>query len=307
LIALRLTLQRRFILKGTYMNHQETQIRGVVVMPYHAFDADSGATMLRADPSWIDPFLGVDSYVMPQPFFPPHPHAGMSAVTLMLPEALGGFINRDSLGDKSEIRPGDLHWTQAGSGMMHEEIPSTPGNAAKGMQVFVNLARVNKMSEPKAFHIAHESMPIIKLSKGASMRLVAGSYGSEQSPIAQEPQWHTKVNMFDVTLEPNTQTQIQIPAEHNAFFVLRSGSYQLEDQVLEATEEQAMAVFYTPLQTQIKISSAHLSLRGVLFTGAPLNEPVFSKGPFTGSSAQEINHYIAQYYSGAMGKLQKSF
>jgi redox-sensitive bicupin YhaK (pirin superfamily) len=67
-----------------------TKIRAVVAMPYHGFDAHSGATMLRADSSWMDPFLGIDSYVMPQPFFPPHPHAGMSAVTLMLPEADGG-------------------------------------------------------------------------------------------------------------------------------------------------------------------------------------------------------------------------
>jgi redox-sensitive bicupin YhaK (pirin superfamily) len=289
------------------MKNINTRIRGIVAMPYHAFDADSGATMLRAEPSWIDPFLGVDSYVMPQPFFPPHPHAGMSAVTLMLPEALGGFINRDSLGDKSEIRPGDLHWTQAGRGMMHEEIPSHPGLAAKGMQVFVNLARKDKMTDPKAFYVGHESMPQIGLSTGASMRLVAGSYGSAQSPIAREPQWHTKVNMFDLSLEPNTKTQIQVPLEHNVFFVMRSGSYQLEGQILEATEEHAMAVFYAPGQSQIEINSAQQPLRGVLFTGEPLNEPVFSKGPFTGSSEQEIDHYIRQYHSGAMGRLQKSF
>jgi redox-sensitive bicupin YhaK (pirin superfamily) len=86
-------------------------VKAVVAMPYHGFDAHSGAHMLRADPADMDPFIGIDSYTMPQPFFGPHPHAGMSAVTLMLPEAEGGFINRDSLGDRSIIGPGDLHWT----------------------------------------------------------------------------------------------------------------------------------------------------------------------------------------------------
>ena len=76
------------------------RIAQIVPMPHHAFDAHSGAHMLRAAPEQISPFIGIDSYTMPQPFFGPHPHAGMSAVTLMLPEADGGFINRDSLGDQ---------------------------------------------------------------------------------------------------------------------------------------------------------------------------------------------------------------
>jgi hypothetical protein len=66
-------------------------VKAVVAMPYHGFDAHSGAHMLRADPADMDPFIGIDSYTMPQPFFGPHPHAGMSAVTLMLPEAEVGL------------------------------------------------------------------------------------------------------------------------------------------------------------------------------------------------------------------------
>jgi redox-sensitive bicupin YhaK (pirin superfamily) len=35
----------------------------------------------------LDPFLAADAFAMAQPFFPPHPHAGFSAVTYMLPES----------------------------------------------------------------------------------------------------------------------------------------------------------------------------------------------------------------------------
>jgi redox-sensitive bicupin YhaK (pirin superfamily) len=284
-----------------------TKIRGVVAMPYHGFDAHSGATMLRADPSWMDPFLGIDSYVMPQPFFPPHPHAGMSAVTLMLPEAEGGFTNRDSLGDLSEIRPGDLHWTQAGSGMMHEEIPSQPGKAARGMQVFVNLARKDKQSAPKAFHIKHELMPSVQLNDNASLRVVAGHYANQASPISNESEWHTQVNMLDISLQANAQATIQIDPSHNVMFVMRSGSLVVNDETLFANEQHGYAVFYEPGQTSIDLNSGIESLRGVLFSGKPLNEPVVSKGPFTGNTADDITAYIRRFQNGEMGRLSPSF
>jgi redox-sensitive bicupin YhaK (pirin superfamily) len=292
---------------GGAIDSTVTKIRAVVAMPYHGFDAHSGATMLRADSSWMDPFLGIDSYVMPQPFFPPHPHAGMSAVTLMLPEADGGFTNRDSLGDQSEIRPGDLHWTQAGRGMMHEEIPSQPGKAARGMQVFVNLASKDKQSEPKAFHIKHESMPTVGLNDKASLRVVVGQYADQLSPISKESQWHTKVNMLDVSIQENTQATIQVDASHNVFFVMRSGSLVVDGQTFFATEQQGFAVFFEPNQSAVELASGNQALRGVLFSGKPIKESIVSKGPFNGNTQEDISAYIRRFQNGEMGNLQASF
>jgi len=85
------------------------------------------------------PKLNGYSY-MRAPIFPPHPHTGFSAVTYMFEDSAGSFQNRDSLGDRALIHPGDLHWTQAGSGLMYEEVPSLPGTLCHGAQIFVNLA-----------------------------------------------------------------------------------------------------------------------------------------------------------------------
>ncbi|MFB2920991.1 MULTISPECIES: pirin family protein [Aerosakkonema] len=86
----------------------------------------------------LDPFLNLVDFHMSQPTFKPHPHAGFSAVTYMFEDSEGAFINRDSLGDRSRIAPGDLHWTQAGSGMLHEEVPERAGVDCHGLQMFVN-------------------------------------------------------------------------------------------------------------------------------------------------------------------------
>ena len=83
-------------------------------------------------PRHRDPFLAFDPFEMAQPFFPPHPHAGFSAVTSMLPESANGFVNRDSRGATVDILPGDLHRTAAGSGILHEETPMRRGVACHG-------------------------------------------------------------------------------------------------------------------------------------------------------------------------------
>jgi redox-sensitive bicupin YhaK (pirin superfamily) len=279
------------------------RIAQMIPMPHHAFDAHSGAHMLRADPAAISPFIGIDSYTMPQPFFGPHPHAGMSAVTLMLPEADGGFINRDSLGDRSVIRPGDLHWTQAGRGMMHEEVPAEPGRAARGMQVFVNLARVHKQAEPVAFHIDHETMPVVTLD-GGQVRVVAGEFAGQRSPIAGDARWLTRVNMLDVTVDANASVQLQVPADHNAFFVLRSGTAVAQGQILS---QPVALLFARDGGESIELSAGPEALRGVLFSGPPIDEPLFPGGPFMGNNADDIAAYKRAFARGDMGALSKSF
>jgi redox-sensitive bicupin YhaK (pirin superfamily) len=284
-------------------------IKAVVPMPYHGFDAQSGAHMLRVENSWIDPFIGIDSYTMPQPFFGPHPHAGMSAVSLMLPEADGGFINRDSLGDHSIIRPGDLHWTQAGRGMMHEEIPAEPGKAARGMQVFVNMSRANKQADPVALKVKHEDMPTVNF-EGGSLRVVAGEFDGQSSPIAQDPRWLTRVNMLDVTLLPGASVDIPVKAGDNAFFVIRDGDFKLFEPSPPAHIEKSAIIFEASDALGMhaaRLTAGSQALRGVFFSGTPFKEPKVSGGPFTGNSEDDIVAYKRAFARGEMGHLAASF
>jgi hypothetical protein len=291
----------------------ERTVKTVIAMPWHGFDAHSGAYMLHpADAHLLDPFIGVDSYIMPQPFFPPHPHAGMSAVTLMLEHSEGGFINRDSLGDKSEIRPGDLHWTQAGAGMMHEEIPSQPGVPAQGMQIFVNLATKNKQAAPVAFHIKREAMPVFERG-GVRVRAVAGQTvvqdgGATQalrSPITDDPRWLTQADMIDVRLDPDRAITLQVPASKRAFFVLREGAQLIGEQNVQAP---SAVVFADATQAStVRLVAGPGGVQGVLFAGTPLGEPLFPKGPFMGNTSSDIVAYVNRFQRGEMGRLEKSF
>ncbi len=282
--------------------HSLKAIKAVLPTPYHPFDSHSGAYMMRADPADISPFIGTDSFTMPQPFFGPHPHAGMSAVTLLLPEGEGGFINRDSLGDRSTIYPGDLHWTQAGRGMMHEEIPNLPGKAAIGFQIFVNLSKADKSSDPVAFHVSHADIPAVPV-EGGSVRVVAGDFDGHASPINSDPRWLTRVTMLDVTLQPGATLNIPVKAGDNAFFVIRSGSFKSPSQnVIEQS-----AVIFEANGAVAQLQAGDATLRGVFFSGTPIHEPMYPKGPFMGNTAHDVAEYAARFQRGEMGSLSKSF
>jgi redox-sensitive bicupin YhaK (pirin superfamily) len=137
------------------------------VFPLHPFSNGAGFSGFGLrDPGLhaaIDPFLSVDHFRMSAPTFPPHPHAGFSAVTYLFSDSETGFINRDSLGHRLEISPGAVHWTQAAAGVMHEEYPREPGKQAHGFQIFVNLAASQKHAAPSVKHAGAPDMPTLEL------------------------------------------------------------------------------------------------------------------------------------------------
>ena len=91
----------------------------------------------------MDPLVMVDHYTMTGPTFGAHPHAGMSAVSVLFEDSVGQFNNRDSLGNDINLEPGDLYWLKAGSGAVHDEKP-LPGAKIHGLQMFVNLPAANR-------------------------------------------------------------------------------------------------------------------------------------------------------------------
>ena len=143
-----------------------------------------------------DPFLSLDHFKMRSPTFAPHAHAGFSAVTYVLPESKTGMQNRDSLGDFSRIEPGALHWTAAGKGIVHEEIPQILGQVAEGMQIFVRQPLNGETAAPRIHHIDSTDVPVVRLSRQGHIRVLAGLFESQQAAFATP----SNLTLLDVIL-----------------------------------------------------------------------------------------------------------
>jgi redox-sensitive bicupin YhaK (pirin superfamily) len=112
--------------------------------------------------SAMSPLVLVDDYVMTGPTFELHPHAGMSAVTVLFEDTQGWMSSHDSVHNDHRIDPGDLHWTLAGKGIVHTQQPE--GNHARlhGLQLFVNLPRDLKRIEPATMLVRARDVPVIE-------------------------------------------------------------------------------------------------------------------------------------------------
>src|SRR5919112_3528806 len=72
----------------------------------------------------------------------PHPHIGLATVTYLFE---GEILHRDSLGTVQPIRPGDVNWMTAGSGIVHSERTDqalrSHSNRLFGIQSWVALPK----------------------------------------------------------------------------------------------------------------------------------------------------------------------
>lgn len=247
----------------------------------------------------LDPFMNLDDFRMSEATFPPHPHAGFSAVTYMFEDSEGAFINRDSLGDRSRIEPGALHWTQAARGMMHEEVPERAGARCHGVQLFVNLREVHKHAAPAAFHVAAADVPEARPQPGVRVRVLAGAFADARSPLTQ---LLTPVTLLELHLAAGAAVTLPAPSAQTAFlFALRGGG----DAGGATMAAHAAARFAADGDAVDLVAGAH-GLHALFAAGEPIGEPVVFGGPFAMTRPEDLRAAEARFARGEMGHLAPS-
>ena len=103
----------------------------------------------------------------------PHPHIGLSTVTYLYS---GAITHRDSLGYEQEIRPGEVNWMVAGSGIVHSErleYARAHGANMHGIQAWIALPAADEESDPAFYHHEGSDLPEWR-EDGIRGRLIAG-------------------------------------------------------------------------------------------------------------------------------------
>jgi redox-sensitive bicupin YhaK (pirin superfamily) len=259
----------------------------------------------------MDPFVILDNFWMDQPTFPPHPHAGFSAVTYMLPDSAGSFHNRWSKGDSSVIGPGAIHWTQAGSGMMYEEIPTAPPGTTTchGIQMFVKLPAAHELTPPVAFHEDHP--PEVLLDDGVSkVRVLAGTF---QGQSALMEIGNSYLQYWDVHLSVQGSTiSIPAPMDKSSFIFVLNGAVATPDgTVIGPDTGAAFAMDGDTVQLTACYSDGSGTSDAVAqflyCSGTPNREPMFNSGHFMMSTIERLEQAKVDYHDGKMGCLEPSF
>jgi len=251
-----------------------------------------------SDPALIDPFLGIDHAWMSAPTFPPHPHAGFSAVTYLFLDSETGIANRDSQGNRKLIQPGGLHWTAAGRGVVHEENPAVPGSTAHLLQIFVNLPRDRQDAAPFALSLDPQEVPVVH-RPGARVRVPFGSFGGVRSPLAPP----TEVTLLDISLEAGAELELPLGAGQRALIMPIFGSAEINGQGFGLDD---LGVPILPAATEAtthKLVAASGAAKVAVFIGEPLRQPVLSNGPMAFASQESLTAASAAYHRDEFGWL----
>ena len=196
----------------------------------------------------VDPFLLLHHYgpfaisEFNNPFdLGPHPHRGFEPITLLFQ---GEQLHRDSLGNESLVKAGDVQWTTAGRGIIHAEGPSKDfvkkGGTLEGIQLWLNLPAKDKMMTPNYQHIRSEQMPVLYDESGnIALKVVAG----KQQEAIGLIQTQTAVNVFMIEAKGKGEFTMNIPMTHASSMYLLDGEVKINEKDILAKGAHQIAVF----------------------------------------------------------------
>ena len=255
--------------------------------------------------SHFDPFLLID-HLGPVRWppgaalgAPDHPHRGFETVTYVL---AGENEHRDSYGNADVLRPGDVQWMTAGSGVIHSEMPTErfhrEGGVQEGFQIWVNLPAVDKMMTPRYQTLRADDIPHATSADGrAAVRVIAGeSLGSAARIDTRVP-----IQMLHFTIQPGGALTQSIPAEQNGLIYVFKGAAQIGSEKREVREGQA-ALLESGDEVEIAVDAAASGAADLLLlSGKPLQEQVARYGPFVMNTPEQIEQAFRDYQSGRFG------
>ncbi|EAL66854.1 pirin family protein [Dictyostelium discoideum AX4] len=256
----------------------------------------------------VDPFLMLDAFKSENPNdyiagFPSHPHRGQQTLTYMID---GIMEHKDNKGNKGLLKPGMVQVMNAARGIIHSEMPKQVEGKMFGFQFWLNLAAVDKMSDPWYKDIPAEEIPEV-ITNDKKVRVVAGHYEGVEGIVKG-----LRVNpiFLDVTLSPNTKFSVDIPNfDHNSFVYVFEGEgkfgpegYEkvVADQHIGVLENKDRVTINDNEITPNKLDAiaGENGVRFLFLSAKPLREPIVQHGPFVMNTQKEIQQAFFDYQMG---------
>ena len=273
------------------------------------------------DPRVYDPFLLFDDFRNDAPEdyaggFPWHPHRGIETITYVL---CGTVQHSDSLGNTGILGAGDVQWMTAGSGIMHQEMPS--GNAKgqmHGFQLWANLPGNLKMTSPRYQDVKAKEIPEIIDDDGTKVRVITGHFWGKTGPvdgIAADPLY------LDISIPAECKKILRVDTYRNTFAYIFGGAGKFADAsepqgVLLEKEVMGQELNIRDLSgdrtlvrfgsgDEIIVKAGPQGMRFLLVAGSPIREPIAWHGPVVMNTREELNQAFLDLHNKQFIKPQK--
>jgi redox-sensitive bicupin YhaK (pirin superfamily) len=193
----------------------------------------------------------------------------------------------------------------AGSGLLHIEAPPEwlvqQGGLFHGIQLWVNLPRDSKMTDPRYQDIRSGEVQLVtSVDAGSLVRVIAGSVDGHAGPGAT----YTPMSLVHATLEPGARLDLPWEVDFNALVYVLSGSGTVgtDARPIHGGQSAVMgAGDFLTLTGDTSQESRSPRLEVIVVGGKPIREPLAWAGPFVMNTKAEVLQAHEDYRRGAFG------
>ena len=158
--------------------------------------------------------------------FPTHPHRDMEIVTYVLE---GALAHKDSMGNGSVIKPGDVQYMSAGSGVAHSEFNASDSETAHLYQIWM-------FPDRRGYKPVYDQKHYTDADKRGKLRLVVSPDGRDGSvQIRQDNE------LYATVLSPGESVEHALKPGRHAYVQVARGSVTLNSQPLDAGDGAAIS------------------------------------------------------------------
>ncbi len=157
--------------------------------------------------------------VIPGQGFGTHSHRDMEIISYVLE---GGLAHKDSMGNGSVIRPGDVQRMSAGTGVAHSEFNASDRDAVHFLQIWI---------EPgvRGAPPSYEEKKFDDASKRGTLRLIASSDGREGSVTIRQD-----ANLYAALVDGVERLEFAQKQGRKAYVHVIKGAVEVNGQPLSA-------------------------------------------------------------------------
>jgi len=158
--------------------------------------------------------------------FPTHPHRDMEIVTYVLD---GALAHKDSMGNGSVIRSGDVQYMSAGTGVAHSEFNASDLETVHMYQIWM-------FPDKKDYKPVYDQKHFSAADKRGKLRLVVSSDGRDGSvKIRQDNE------LYATVLAPGESVKHELQSDRHAYVQVARGRVTLNGKQLEAGDGAAIS------------------------------------------------------------------
>ena len=167
-----------------------------------------------------------DDRVSPGHGFPPHGHRDMEIVTYVLD---GALQHKDSMGNGSVIRPGDVQRMSAGTGVVHSEFNPSPAEPVHLLQIWILPAVTGRPPE-------YEQKTFPETELRDTLRLIADPDGRDGAVTIRQD-----VRLYAGRLGAGREVRQTLAAGRYAWLHVARGDARVNDVLLGTGDGAAIS------------------------------------------------------------------